>query len=259
MWIRIFILPHTIIGIGLLAYPILEFGTQYFGTETRVTVIDKSSSRDSEGDRHYKVEYLMPSDSEAGNKREIGVKRRIYKRLKVGDSLDIKSLPETKNLVSHVKLATDANYESPSINQIGFYMMFMLFWNFCMVAAYIPLYVLPFINWCLLRFGDVVEGEVTSLDRTEKDDTTCYSIEYSFAPEFQKGRTKPRKSQKKIGRKSTSSSLDLSSTKNTKKGSQEVDAETWSRFKVGDPVCILYSKRHPQLNRAFEFSHLELK
>ncbi len=230
---RLFILPHVIIGICLIVYPFLMLITNVYGTELKATVTDKVSYRDSEGDRAFKVAYKYTWNNKE-QEEESGLNRREFKQYNVGDPINVRFFalaPDYTRTIRPVR----GEYAQPDLATVAFYAFFALFWNGILSVFVLLLYIVPAVNWYLLRFGSVCEGVIVDKKTDRDDDGKRYFVEYAFRP----------------GRKAQLTSSDQRSTTST-------DAIMWDTYSVGDPVCVLYSRTWPKAHLVFEFSGNEL-
>lgn len=246
---RLFILPHILVGIGLLIYPVLLGARTLYGVEVPATVVDRIKYRDSDGDKHYKLEIEYDYQGK-GYFEDIGLNRKQYRNYKVGEKIYVHFLPLARSYTQEVR-AQGTTYEAPEIQTIAFYLFFASFWNCIVGLFFFIMYIAPVIEWWLLRYGRVSTGLVKGKRIDNSGDNTRYEIEYVFTP----------------GKRASSVSSYLTdhnsvkfqtSTRHSRKGLAVVSKHSYDRINNGDKLSVLYLPTFPKINMTLELSEYEL-
>lgn len=172
---RLFILPHTLVGIGLIVVLIMKMSLGLLGSETdgRIENIETKASKN--GNERYKLSYRFFHAGE------------YYQ-----DHSDVDGpLPEewTKNsrvpikylaiLPSHASDIIEPNKRFP--NNTLFIVGMALFWNGILSVFVYSIYIFPYRQKQLLRHGHEVAGKLTAMITTQTTrPTERYRAVYSY-------------------------------------------------------------------------------
>lgn len=248
---RLFILPHMIVGLCLIIFPFLLGARSVIGVEVPATVADRIKYRDSEGARCYKLEveydYAGTQYSE-----DIGLNREQYSQYRKGDQVFVRFLPVARAFTQEIR-RQGAAYENIPVSTVAFYLFFATFWNGIVGVFFVVMYVGPFLQWWLLRFGQVATGTVVDKSVDSSGEDTSYKVTYSFTPG------------KKTSSASVSSYLTDSSSVQFPSSSRHANISTnvvsqmlYNKFNQGDQVTVLYLPAFPKVNMTIEMSEYEV-
>lgn len=246
---RLFILPHVIIGIGLIIYPIVMLVSTICGTEVKGVVTDKHSHVDSEDGRIYNIEIDYKYNNEDFDEK-LSVSKKEYKQFEVGNAVDVRFLPALRGMTQCVKPSGEGNYKTADLGTICFFIFFATFWNAIVSVFVMILYVAPLVNWWLFRFGAVCPGVVLHKSSNSDSDGTTYHADYTYAP--------GKKAPLSLERGSTICEGGMAG-KNQVKTTGAVPSDIWQHLIEGQDICVLYSPRWPKVHCVYEFSDCELK
>lgn len=241
-------LPHMIVGLGLLVYPLLMGMAAISGEEVKAIVSDKVSYRDSDGDKRYKLEV----DYIYANKdcyEKFQVDREKFALIKRGETVYVRFLPAAREWTQQVR-QDGTVYDVPSLSTVAFFVFFALFWNAIVSVFFVVLYVAPVLNWWLLRYGVPAPAQMVgkSIDSTS-DDGDRYRVEYSFTQ---------GKKQASISSQLTVEPFKPGKSKNAVTSSTLTGRNLWESLNPGDKLCVLYLPAYPKVNLCLELSEYEL-
>lgn len=242
-FVRIFMLPHTLIGIALLVFPFLYIGNIVIGTDVPASVIDKYTHVDDEDGRKFDVEVAYDWDGKK-NYKKFSATRSEYESYKVGDPVAVRFLPAFRDWTINFR-AKGESVKLPDLGAILFYGFFAGFWNFVVGIFAFVFYVLPVINSRLLKTGCVSQGVVRSKEEIPGSESTTYKITCEFTPD----KTKTRKSSKV---------LDLKDFNQKLTSEASVPKTLFDRVNQGDLVNVIYFPNKPSINTVFEYSGYEM-
>ena len=209
-------------------------------------VLEKVTGRDSGGDRYYKIEYEYDWNNKHHTETS-GVGKQKYEKLEEGDSVMVRFLPAMREWTQQLG-NPDKTYDYPDWTMVLFYIFVTIFWNTIAGLFFMILYVAPFLNWWLLRFGSTSLGVIEEkYSERDSDGDKKFKFSYVFEP----------------GKKLTASQ-ELTTDRFYSRSSRALTGEattsqfTAHKFSKGDPVCVLYSTLWPRINMALELSGYEL-
>jgi len=174
---RLFILPHMIIGIGLLCMIPLTFAKVFFGDVHQGRIVRMWTSQ-GEDSTNYHLGYEYDAD---------GVDRkgdRTCSRSKYNAFGDIhKAQPPihvyTLNLLGWHTQEALLPGES-GLWRVGFYILMALFWNGVVSVFAYMLWIAPWRVKQLYRRGLAVPGRIISKRTSTSDDSTTWYLDYEF-------------------------------------------------------------------------------
>ena len=196
LWgLRLFILPHTLVGIGLLGAMLFMPLWQMLGTTsmTPATRVWTTSSNTKTTKTSYHVEYRDPV---SGKLKETGIGRaefdRLSKLLPVKNAEPVQKssvvAPAARVTAKSLKVGqwhyTDViDAGSSGWKTVGFIWLFGLFWNAIVSVFAFMIYVQPWRDKRLRRDGDASPGRIIE-KRTAKGNKgrTRYLLKYAFSP-----------------------------------------------------------------------------
>lgn len=244
-----FIMPHVIIGLGIMVYPVLLGLTSIVGVETPAVLTDKAKGRDSDGDRYYKLEYEYRWNDQKYSKN-LSVDNAKYSKFKIGDDTRVRFLPGIFRDQTQQLQNPDKSYDGITITSLIFYLFFMLFWNGIVSVFVFILYIAPFLEWWLLRYGSVCIGTIDKkLVEHDSDGDERFVCAYSFIPGKKKPSSYPVLQDNHSRKRKHKKLIERSTT---------VNRILYRRLEKDDQVCVLYSPAWPSINMALELSDYEL-
>lgn len=247
LWIaRLFILPHVLVAIGLMVYPLLLGASAVCGVETPAILLEKNTGKDSDGGRYYRLTIDYEWQKEPFTET-MHASRAKYKKLSVGDRLFVRFLPAFRTLTQDVR-RPEAPYEPPAIATVVFYILGTIFWNAIVGLFFLALYVVPFLNWWMLRYGRACTGEIKRLSVEPRgEDGDLYRVEFVYTP----GKRKSTLSSRLVEQ-----SYQIRESRHSIRSSVVVSKQTFSRLSEGDRLSLLYLPICPKINlplREFSF------
>jgi hypothetical protein len=180
LWfVRLFILPHTIAGVVVLATAIgstgVYLGVWLFGTEYQGQVAKKSEQRGSKGRLNYNVEYVYMANGLLYIGR-VSVNADEYQQVAEGDRFMVRALESAPHSDPWARLPGQA-----PLRDVGGKWFMALFWN-CILSVFLWfLYVQPWQIRRLVRWGQATEGIVRSMSVVSGKGGKTYDLTYDYA------------------------------------------------------------------------------
>jgi hypothetical protein len=195
LWaIRLFILPHTCVGVGLIAAMVFMPFWVLAGTDTTTTVTRVWTTR-SKNTTSYRIEYTDPADGRST--REDTVTGQEYERLsrllKTPGAVDAVEADPTLPPAAALKVRslrigpyTHRGVIEPGASgwgTVGVVWLIGLFWNGIVSIFFYLIYVAPMREKRLHRNGDATLGRITGkTTRRGQKGGTRYVLKYTFTP-----------------------------------------------------------------------------
>jgi hypothetical protein len=178
---RLFILPHTIVGLFLLGHLAMSFLVAALGTDLRAEVTQTHTSRGSKGSISYQVQYNYAA-GDMHYKSSGSVQARTYARLDRPQSAEATGPLPTVGIrllqmgPLHYHLLT----EDRSAWREGLDSLFIaLFWNGILSVFIILLWIAPIRARSLVRHGQVAVGTVVKT-RVNRGKSYTYYATFQF-------------------------------------------------------------------------------
>ena len=171
--IQLFIVPHTLVGIGLAFSLLLQIAVVLFGTIAPGTITDLSSHRSSKGNATYNAhyEYRWNGVRYAGKNQ---VHADDYFLARKGQSVAIKILPLAPAWGEVVMIPGASNN-----GMIGVMLFITLFWNGIVGVFYVSMYGPLVKDKSLVRNGVATTGRI--VDKSiARGKSTSYHVEYEY-------------------------------------------------------------------------------
>lgn len=171
--IQLFLLPHTIVGIGLVLWALHSLAVIAFGVFVPAQVTHLHTKRGSKGSIAYNVAYTYPLGGQSYlAKTTVG--SADYATLQVGSTLQVKVLALTPDWNTIPVVPNNSGYKDAWLK-----VPFALFWNGILLVFYIALYGALFKSKKLVSDGVAVIGEIQD-KTTRRQKTTTYVISYAY-------------------------------------------------------------------------------
>jgi hypothetical protein len=173
---RLFILPHTIIGIGMLFMVPLTMAEVLFGDVHQGRIVKKWTTTGEDTSYHIGYEYDADGMHRKGDRT---CSRSQYSaindpaRNQTPQSVKIRSLHLGRHW--HVALLPGES----GWGKVVFYLIFGTFWNGIVAVFVYVLWIAPWREKQLYRRGTPVPGRIYA-KRTESGEDTSYYLDYEF-------------------------------------------------------------------------------
>jgi hypothetical protein len=215
-FLRLFILPHTLIGIALLAGVLVAAYISTAGQPVTAT-IDKTDTYTSAKRRtSYRVYYHFTLDGIRYDKRDT-VPFDTYTRAHPGDSI----AGRAGLVFNHAFFYGPGPYGEPNPFLLA---AFALFWNGIVGIFFYIAWIAPIRQRLLVKYGSAAPGVITG-KRIWRGKKTHYRLSYTFTPR----------------------------SWDAQHGSCHVSRSMFDAAQPDDPCTILYDPNQPKRNLAYEF------
>jgi hypothetical protein len=223
MWVtRIFMLPHTLIGIGSLIYLLFLMLCVAFGKDISAVVTSSEITHSRKGGTHYLLHYRY----HVGERTKSGtgsVSWEVYQYYQTPNKTDS---PVTVHYFSLGPLAhSSLNEGNSQWAEIGFVALWAGFWNFIVFLFLQQYWIKPLQRRLLYKNGEATGGTVRS-KRLRTGRNSAQFVSYAF---------------------------------NDPRTGQLIEAEmqvwnggAWSHATAGQPVTVLYAPDNPKRNTVYE-------
>ncbi len=228
-FIRLFILPHTLIGIGAAAYLGFLLLWWIFGTDVPGTVTGADVHYSSKHGASYTLNYRFEINGQTKTSSD-GVSYGMYQRYQPPNGTN---LPVTVHYFSvgfkeHSRLC-----EGGSLwNEIGGLCIWAGFWNAVLSIFIYQLWFKPLQARWLYKYGAATTGKVVR-KRVRTGKSTTYYVAYAFQDPY--------------SGQSYESEITV------------WNAETWQSVAEGQTVTILYSRDKPKRSTVYECGGYEVQ
>jgi hypothetical protein len=179
LWfIRLFILPHTLVGIGLLCaacwYTGMYAAVSLLGEICDGKIVKKETRKHKSGQTHY-AHYVFTSD---GNEYagEVSVNEAGFAQINEGDAITVHALSAWPNQCHWPRVPG----HSPLLT-IGGVWAATLFWNGILSVFFWGAYLRPLRNRWLIRYGEPTQGIVREVKAYQGKGAASYRITYEYA------------------------------------------------------------------------------
>ncbi len=221
---RLFLLPHTLVGISAFFVWIFVWLWILFGTDTPGKVTGSKTSYSRKGGTTFSLQYQYDDGQQIRNDSD-SVKNEIYQ--------EFQGKKETWPAVTvhHIELGPLHRAklkESQSLwGLLGFLTLWMAFWNSIMSIFIYQLWVKPLQARWLCRHGWATSGTITG-KRCRSGKSTTYYVSYTYkAPD---------------------------SIEPFNREMVVLKSGIWSGIAENQKVTVLYSPNHPKRSTVYEFS-----
>lgn len=165
-FLRLFILPHTLVGLGLIGWVVLNVALLAAGTNTQAEVVRKYRSSGDNG-YVYNVEYAFGPDGRYRDKTSIPKPQYDRIILPAADQVERDTVAPSQLPVRYLA-AGDLHYSHPLQGSwglwglLGFSILFGLFWNGILSVFFYLAWIGPYVGRKLYIHGKVARGRITS-------------------------------------------------------------------------------------------------
>ena len=234
-FVRLFLLPHTIAGIFILGLAVTGtlgyLGVLMFGVEMEGRVVRREESQSRKSKKTtYTLHYVYTVE---GQEYAAGttVTAEAYAAHKEGQAIPLRVLPWSP-LAHWVRLPG----ASPGASVLAMWFG-AVFWNGIMSIFLYMVWVRPWLQWRLVRWGELTSGIVRDVRSTpQKGGGLSYTIRYEYA-----------------------SSPTLNEPEQLYTRSASSNSTAAATVKVGDVVTVLYDPKRPKRSVPYLFADFEVK
>lgn len=226
LWLgRIFVLPHTLIGIGALGYWVFLLLWGLFGMDVPGAVTGTDTHQTSKGRTVYTLKYEFPAAGGQTRSASSSVSKAMYERIQAADSSRPPVTVRYLNIggFDHHELR---KHQSGVWASFGFLTIWVLFWNSIMSVFIYGFWIRPIRVRRLYKYGDVTGGKIVG-KRTRTGKTTTYYVSYEF-------------------RHPITGEMVSAET-------QASNRADWERASDGQPVTVLYAFNKPKRSTVYEY------
>ncbi|MFL5341449.1 MAG: DUF3592 domain-containing protein [Gemmataceae bacterium] len=228
-FLRLFITPHCIVGIGLIFNVLYIPLVLLFGTDLPGRVTDHKTYQ-SKGTTHYQVTYSYPVN-EIDYIRVLDVNSEQYASLEVGQPFPVRVLPAWPRMHPQ-PLGPD----NPWRNMTGM-LLLVFFWNGILSIFVWLAWVAPWRLRQLVKYGSAVTGHVFAKE-TRRGKGTTYFVRYNYVVPPEESADPFVKGQSCEGR-------------------MDVTIEDFKAAEEGQAVTVLYDPRKPKRSLIYDFAEYE--
>ena len=219
---RIFILPHTLVGIGALGYLLFLMLWRVFGTDIPGHVTGTEISVSSKGN----VSYVLKYDYQIGQERKSGSEGVNQKTYDHFHPLEKEHPPVTVHYFAIGSYDRARLREGGSLwSEVGMLTGWAGFWNTIVGLALYQLWVVPLRLRRLYKYGETAAGTLVS-KREKTGRSSTYYMTYTFR---------------------VNETGELRQVE-----SQAGNVPMWMMIKVGQPVIVLYARDNPKRSTVYE-------
>jgi len=215
-FLRLFILPHTLIGIALLVAIPINLYIQTCGRPVTATVDKLDTHKSSKGKIYYRVHYHFTLDARRYDSQD-SVPLDTWNRTHAGDAI----AGRAASVFGHALFFSAGPFGGPSVLVLT---GFALFWNSIVGVFFYIAWIAPIRQRLLVKYGAAAPGVVTG-KHVIRGKNTRYKISYTFAS-------------RNFGKQS---------------GSCTVSRSMYDAAQADAPCTILYNSEKPRRNLAYEF------
>jgi hypothetical protein len=178
-FVRLFVLPHTIIGVGILGTALwatgVYVGVLAAGTDYQGAVVKKEERPASKGRtyRYVHYEYMVGGQLHTG---QVTMSGADYEQVAVGDRFAVRALESAPETDPWVRLPG----QTP-VADVGGKWLMALFWNGVVSVFVWAVYVHPWRVRRLVRWGQPTEGIVRAVTVSINKNTKSYHVTYEYA------------------------------------------------------------------------------
>jgi Protein of unknown function (DUF3592) len=233
LWfVRLFILPHTLVGIALAGAAGFGLFVWLFGADVPGRIAGLDVARGSKGGNRYQVHYAYPV---AGIEyaATTNVSAHVYAGLRVGDAYPVRVF---RPLPTWMPQPRGPGSSASMIFALPF---FALFWNGVLSVFLWMAWVTPWRSWLLMRHGVATAGVVVGKNtRRGSKSSVSRVVQYRY----QATREDPGS---------------IATTPETFEREMNVTPIDYAAARVDQPVTVIYHPKNPKRSLVYEFAEYE--
>ena len=233
LWfLRLFILPHTIVGIGFIGAGLFGFVVWLFGTDVSGHITELKTSRGKRGETYY-VHYAYAVDG-IDYPGRLEVSSDIFRGLEVGQPYPVRVVGPVPTWMPQPR---GPGSSAANVLALPF---FALLWNGILSLFLWMAWVAPWRLWSLMRHGLPTTGIIIGAEtRRGGKGSVTYVVRYRYeaSPEEEGG-------------------LILTSPE-TFERSMTVARADFAQAAVGQLVTVIYHPKKPKRSLIYEFAEYE--
>jgi Protein of unknown function (DUF3592) len=232
LWgVRLFIMPHTLAGVFLASQAVsailIYLGVLFVGTEVEGRIVKKTATPGKK-QTYYEVEYVFTlNGNDYADKR--GVDAEDYAAINEGQRISVRVLAMSPQSGHWPGIP-----RASPISQVAGTIFGALLWNGILSVFLWYLYVRPWRQRQLVRYGEAVAGTVSEVKSSPTKGGTAYTITYQYRVPFDpKTGDTDRHATGKVRLEPPQSAADV---------------------QPGDLLTVLYDPRKPTRSTLYRFS-----
>lgn len=239
--IRLFILPHTIVGIGLLLFAIAITLVSFFGSSApaQVTADDVRHGKNNT----YRLFY---AEGAAGqwHQNHRDVSRADFDATPIGSPVQVRRLPPLPT--AQLVMPSGNRYPNPL-----FLWAMALFWDAIVSVFWYAAWIEPLQKKALVARGLATEGRITGKKTTRGRNATNYILSYLYAPrEYSQGALEPLS----FPTSNAFANTPGASRATPLQGSMNVTKDDYDAASESDLVTVLYNARKPKRSLIYRYA-----
>ncbi len=220
-FVRLFLVPFILVGIGTLSEALQTSGIALVGNTTAGTVISRDYNNDSEGGGGWYITYSFKAGDHLYSATD---KERSSHAVTPGELVKVKYASWLPSHASYLVVP-----DATALHVVGLIWFFTLFWNAITGVFFAAFYIAPVYDRMLYTNGSIAVGNITAKN-VQTGESNSYTIEYTY--------------------QAMKSGL---GSGEDRKGTNTIAKSEWDNCEVGDPVSILYLNRRYRNSVAYKF------
>jgi hypothetical protein len=220
-FLRLFILPHTLVALFLLWQIPQDLYVTWFGTPVTAVVDGRDMQRSKKSRFVYRVKFHYELNNRVFHD-SASVKEEEYNRIQIGDRVDGRA----SSILGHGTFV-GPGWQRQSILVLCF---IAVFWNGILSVFLYSAWVLPIQQRWVAKHGQAAAGTITKT-YVSGGRQRRYVVEYNF---------------------NTAAGQEV-------KGKSYISMQAYKEASVGGTVTVLYTQRDPRWNLPYEFSDFVAK
>jgi hypothetical protein len=232
LWfLRLFIMPHTIVGIFLICSAFFGLFVYVFGTDAPGRITSLETSRGKKGPNYYvRYAYTVAGADYPGS---ISVTSEVFGKLQVGQAFPVRVFTPTPTWTPLPR------GPGSSDSSVLFYPFFALFWNGILCIFLWMAWIAPWRLRSLLRQGLATAGVIIDKStRSGNKGAIIYSVRYSY--------------------EATLADDFYINGPETFERDMTVTRADYNSAEVGLPVTVIYYPKKPKRSLVYEFAEYEV-
>ena len=240
IFVRLFIVPHTFIGLALLLVALASTAVFLVGSNAPAQVTARNISRGK--NTSYRLQFVY-REAGALHRDSQDVSASDYDATPIGAAVQVRRLTPLPN--AQLVMPSGNRYPNP-LPSWGF----ALFWNGIVSAFLYMAWVAPWQRKKLVAQGAATEGQITGKE-IERGRNTSYVLRYRYAPrEYSQNSSDPFSTLAPNALTRAPATPPLSGTMNVAKADYEAAHE-------GDFVTIIYDQDKPKRSLIYRYAEFQ--